>query len=245
MYVFSLFSAALTKTYLITEQMETLKAYQSFSNQNQNNQNKNGSSNSSNNGATSLVNGSQKQQLTNKKGNVGQNSRFLFDVDEEDDEEDEDYVDDTYPSYQVGGHVHNPDESNAKRARRQQLARTNQHMTRNRAANDPSLTRTSSSIFNIPTLSRVHVLLQTIDSARRERDRVFREYVAARQQQQQQQQDGDLLSENLSSPATSHLPTSASSGNGNGNRGFLTSISAEGESMLWKLDDDITTTSVE
>jgi hypothetical protein len=102
-------------------------------------------------------------------------------------------------------------------------------MTRNRAANDPSLTRTSSSIFNIPTLSRVNVLLQTIDSARKERDRVFHEYVASVTTQLQQQREGDFMLENSHSQPLNQLTGSAGSSGGAGNRGYLTSITAEGE----------------
>jgi hypothetical protein len=236
--------------------METLKAYQSFASQSS-------SSSGGGGGATSLVNGSQKPQqmsqqnsqlgqgqgqlegqqsgqtgasLHSKKTiNVGQKSRFLFDVDEEDDEEDEDYADEDtdprkrqYSSYGMQNSGTNSSESSAKRARRQQLARTNHHMTRNRAANDPSLTRTSSSVFNIPTLSRVHVLLQTIDSARKERDRVFQEYIT-RRQQQQLMNSTESLSENLQSQAQNPLSTGAGGCGGGSNRGFLTSITAQGK----------------
>ena len=233
------FAAALTKTYLITEQISQLKAYQSFASQTQQN-------NSSKGDATSLVNGTQKtHSIAHKKSNVGQNSRFLFDVDEDEDDEDEDYVDNAYSyaqhhkrSYSSGegkgpgggsGSCSGSGENSLKRARRQQQARTNQHMTRTRAATDPSLTRTSSSIFNIPTLARVHVLLQTIDSARKERDRVFQEYVAARHQQQQLlllQREGVEVAEGTHLQAINQ-PTNSSSSS-NGNRGFLTSITAEG-----------------
>lgn len=228
-----LYAAALTKTYLITEQMESLKAYQSFTNSTVSRSDRKTSSNLANTSScsTSLVNGSRQQQPhINKKGNVGQNSRFLFDVDEEEDEEDDDYVCDrtSGQSHVATGAV---SESNAKRAHRQQHARTNQHMTRNRAATDPLLTRTSSSVFNIPTLSRVHVLLQTIDAARRERDRVFQEYVSIRQQQQEEQKCVAVSDQSL---AHSHVMAAGAGGSGSGNR-FLSSITSEGtkQAELW------------
>lgn len=224
--------------------METLKAYQSYTNQNPKNSGNgnygNGSENyHMSNSSTALLNDPSKSQQSSgqkKTINVGQNSRFLFDVDEDDDEEDDDYVEESHAQRHQAAHsrmngMSGSSASCHKRAKRQQQARSNQHMTRNRTANDPSLTRTSSSIFNIPTLSRVHVLLQTIDAARKERDRVFHEYIVEKKQRLLAQ-GSDTIDDTADILSAGQMTTGPSSGGSTGSRGYLASISAEG---MWKI----------